>query len=102
MSRPAGEVLRLLSMCPDMPVEVLSVQRRGRHSVSTEQLLRRVESSNFVHKRLVALPPLLGSRRLALWWQLLKASTPLWKPASSAYRKDPSFHGQDGVRIRAR
>jgi DNA-binding MarR family transcriptional regulator len=67
MSRPAGEVLRLLSMCPDMPAEVLSVLRGGRNSVSTEQLLRRLESANFVHKRLVALPPLLGSRRLALW-----------------------------------
>src|SRR5437762_2021959 len=67
MSRPAGEVVRFLTMCPDMPAEVLSVLRGGRNSVSTEQLLRRLALLNLVHMRRVALSPLLGSRRLALW-----------------------------------
>ena len=67
LSQPAMEVVRLLAMCPDMPAEVLALLRGGRSSISTEQLLRRLESSNLVQVRRVAMPPLLGPRPLRLW-----------------------------------
>jgi DNA-binding MarR family transcriptional regulator len=67
LSARATEALRLLSVCPNMPADVLSVLRGVGPSAATEQLLRRLESVGLVQARRVALSPLLGSRRLKLW-----------------------------------
>src|SRR5690349_13175530 len=61
------EILRVLAICPWIPVDVLAALTGARARVSVYQALARLASAGLVQQRQVSLGLLAGNRPTALW-----------------------------------